>query len=38
VTDTELYMSCKSNAKKSVEKFSMEYISKDWERVIENLP
>lgn len=38
VTDTELYMRCKSNAKKSVEKFSMEHISKDWKRIIENYP
>lgn len=37
VTDTELYMRCKTNAKKSVEKFSMENISKDWKRLIENL-
>lgn len=38
VTDPELYMRCKSNAKKSVEKFSMENISKDWKQIIENQP
>tara|TARA_Y100000385_G_C13011865_1_gene602041 strand:- start:489 stop:1178 length:690 start_codon:yes stop_codon:yes gene_type:complete len=38
VSDTELYSHCKNNAKKSVEKFSMKNISKDWERIIENLP
>ncbi len=36
VTDDELYSHCKKNAKKSVEKFSMENISNDWERIIEN--
>ena len=36
VTDKELYSHCKKNAKKSVEKFSMENISNDWERIIEN--
>ncbi|MDA9126053.1 glycosyltransferase [Flavobacteriaceae bacterium] len=35
VTDTELYNRCKNNAKKSVEKFSMDTISKDWKRIIE---
>ncbi len=38
VTDAELYNHCKKNAKKSVEKFSMENISNDWKRIIENLP
>ncbi|MDA9057049.1 glycosyltransferase [Flavobacteriaceae bacterium] len=37
VTDKELYSHCKKNAKKSVEKFSMENISMDWKRLIENL-
>jgi glycosyltransferase involved in cell wall biosynthesis len=35
VTDTELYNRCKNNAKKSVEKFSIDTISKDWKRIIE---
>jgi len=37
VTDKELYNQCKKNAKNSVEKFSMENISMDWKRLIENL-
>jgi len=37
VTDKELYSHCNKNAKKSVEKFSMENISMDWKRLIENL-
>ena len=37
VTDEDLYVHCKKNTKKSVEKFSLENISKDWERIIENL-
>jgi glycosyltransferase involved in cell wall biosynthesis len=38
VNDEVLYTHCRKNSKKSVEKFSMENISKDWERIIENLP
>lgn len=37
VTDKDLYALCKSNAKKSVDKFSMENISKNWERIIESV-
>ena len=35
VLDNELYIHCKNNAKKSVDKFSMETISLDWKRILE---
>ena len=37
VSDEVLYTHCKNNAKESVQKFSMENISKDWKRIIENV-
>ena len=37
IFDLDLYTKCKSNAKKSVEQFSVEYISKDWQNVINTL-
>lgn len=36
VYDEVLYTHCKNNAKESVQKFSMENISKDWKRIIES--
>lgn len=36
ISDQELYTHCKNNAKESVQKFSMEHISKDWKRIIES--
>ena len=36
VSDEVLYTHCKNNAKESVQKFSMENISKDWKRIIES--
>ena len=35
VSDDELYINCKNNAKKSVDKFSMETISLDWKRILD---
>ena len=35
VSDDALYSYCKNNAKNSVDKFSMENISKDWKRILE---
>jgi len=37
VTDNELYKLCKHNAKKSIEKFHIENISKDWKQLIESV-
>ena len=37
VTDNNLYLFCKNNAKKSVEKFNKEHISKDWKQIIESI-
>jgi glycosyltransferase involved in cell wall biosynthesis len=37
VTDNELYKLCKHNAKKSIEKFHTENISKDWKQLIESV-
>ncbi|QRM89553.1 glycosyltransferase [Lacinutrix sp. WUR7] len=37
IFDKVLYQHCKANAKQSVEKFSVENISKDWNKLIENL-
>jgi glycosyltransferase involved in cell wall biosynthesis len=37
ISDQELYTHCKNNAKESVQKFSMENISKDWKRIIESV-
>jgi len=37
IFDETLYQQCKSNAKRSVEKFSLENISEDWKKLIENL-
>ncbi len=34
ITDNNLYQHCKSNSKKSVEKFSVESISKDWGKLL----
>lgn len=36
VTDNDLYLFCKNNAKKSVEKFDIEHISKKWKQIIES--
>lgn len=36
VFNKELYLKCKTNAKKSVEKFSIERITKDWEKLLSN--
>lgn len=36
VFDTDLYQHCKQNAVKSVEKFSVEIISKQWEEFIQS--
>ncbi|MGB1312785.1 MAG: glycosyltransferase [Bizionia paragorgiae] len=36
VQDDELYTRCKQNAKKSVEKFSIENTAKQWSELIEN--
>ncbi|MBU2939656.1 glycosyltransferase [Lacinutrix sp. C3R15] len=37
IFDKALYLRCKGNAQKSVEKFSVENISKDWKKLIESL-
>lgn len=37
VTDNDLYKLCKHNAKKSIEKFHMENISKDWKQLMESV-
>lgn len=37
IFDESLYRICKNNSKKSVEKFSMEKISEDWERLIQEI-
>ncbi|SFN94969.1 Glycosyltransferase involved in cell wall bisynthesis [Bizionia echini] len=37
IFDEPLYQHCKFNAKKSVEKFSLENISSNWRKLIENL-
>ena len=37
IFDKVLYKHCKANAKQSVEKFSVENISRDWNNLIENL-
>ena len=37
IFDNALYQHCKANAKQSVAKFSVENISKDWKKLIENL-
>ena len=36
INDQNLYIACRSNAKLSVEKFSVEHIAKQWEMIIEN--
>jgi hypothetical protein len=35
VTDTDLYINLKKNAKKSVEHLSMENIAQQWKKVLE---
>ncbi|KJD32088.1 hypothetical protein PK35_11665 [Tamlana nanhaiensis] len=35
VIDKQLYKTCKNNSRKSVEKFAVEKIAKDWKRLIE---
>lgn len=37
VNDEELYEQCKENAMESVERFSMDNISEDWKKLIENI-
>lgn len=37
IFDESLYRICKNNSKKSVEKFSMQKISEDWERLIQEI-
>tara|TARA_R110002012_G_scaffold17930_4_gene66662 strand:- start:32799 stop:33917 length:1119 start_codon:yes stop_codon:yes gene_type:complete len=37
IFDESLYQHCKLHAKQSVEKFSMENISNDWKKLIENI-
>ena len=37
IFDKDLYQICKSNTKKSVEKFSFKHISKEWDRLIHQI-
>jgi len=37
IFDDELYNACKTNAKASVEKFSLKNIAKDWENILQEI-